>query len=544
MLQVFINAKKSDYLNLEEENYDGDMARAKQAIEVFAMKPENKIESISYGFGYGAVIINGKSNEFTPYGISITQMLEWCGIDKDSLLTPQKAVSTENKSTSSNIFSPPGILNFLSMNVQLQRAIGYADNISSPYPYKGEKPGGTDVGHLIGYQEKTYIVKTGINLSLLGQALENVVEGKKDKADTKLGKYVVDNYTRIAGIKDKAITEQLKSHIITAFDHYLSSDHGQELQDSVRSGHVLHANDVYQIYLYLCAQNAVLKDVIGLPAFADVVSGCHSQQINNVFQLTQNNTVAQHKLFMQPKDQPGIFQGSTLLISTPFDKFLLKPFVETIKKESQSEAEWIGQCQNELKQNLKTTSLKGLCSGILTRHIMGESADNGPDNMILTDIGVVNIDLTGFRYPRKDKFGDTLGWADTLASNTADELLERLFHPSVFKDRFVKDSTLPKHLKEPIYAAIITELKASVENAVVEEVTALRQWLANMDPVLVNKNLAKAMQQVYDALNDQVQFSEAHLNTLIEFNQQFITHAIDVAKTCEATLENTKSCGL
>lgn len=451
---------------------------------------------------------------------------------------------SSDKSTSLRTFSPPGILNFASMNVQLEHAIGYADNSSSPHPYQGEKPGGTDVGHLIGYQDQTYIVKTGITLSLLGQALENIVEGKKDKADKKLGTFIVGSYTRIVGIKDKALIEQLKSHIITAFDHYLSSEHGQLLQASVRDGHVLHTDDVYQIYLYLCTQNPVLKDVIGLPAFADVVSGCHSQQVNNVFQLTQNNTVAQHKLFIQPKDQPGIFQGSALLVSTPLDKFLLKPFVEIIKSDSQSEEEWIAQCQNELKQNLKSISLNGLCSGILTRHTMGESADNGPDNMILADNGVVNIDLTGFRYPRKDQFGDALGWADTLASNTADDLLERLFHPSVFKDRFVKDSTLPEDLKARIYAAIVTELKTSVATSVVEEVTALRQWLANMDPVLVNKNLAEATRHVYGKLNDQLQFSEAHLDTLIAFNQQFTTQAIEVAKTYEATLENSKSCGL
>ena len=535
MLTVYIKADKSDALNLEIGDYLYDLERTKKAIEAFTMNPENTITYSGLGGGYAELMINGKTNAVTPYGISITTMLQWCGIDKNSLATPEMAFFTKKQPTNPGTFSAPDILNFASMNVQLEYAIGNAEKNSDDYPYLGEKPGGTDVGHLIGYQGQTYIVKTGITLSLLGQAFGHVVEGKKEKADKKLGTFILGSYTRIAGIKDKVLIEQLKSQIITAFDNYLLSEHGQQLQAKVRGGHVLHTDDVYQIYLYLCTQNVVLKDVIGLPAFADVVSGCHSQQVNNVFQLTQNNRVAQHLLLMLPNDQTGIFQGSNLLDSRPFDKFLLEPFVKHPKSEHQTEEEWITQCQNELKENLKAISLKGLCSGILTRHVMGESADNGPDNMILSEQVVINIDLTGFRYPRKDQFGDVLGWADTLTLNTADGLLERLFHPSVFKDRFVKDLSLPENLKTSIYLAIVTELKASVEHVVVKEVVALRQWLASLNPDLVNQNLARATQQVYGNLPVQIQFSSAHLGTLIAFNQQFITQAIEVANTFEKT---------
>jgi len=435
-------------------------------------------------------------------------------------------------------FAPPGILKLSAMNVNLTDAIGYAGGPESIYPYRGEKPGGTDVGHLVDVNNETFIVKTGITLSLLAQAVENVVAGKREKADKYLGVFILGNYTRIAGVNDIELNTELKTKILAAFDQYLQSEQGQALQAMVKKGHKINTHDVYQIYLSLTQYDAALVDVLGLPAFADVVSGSHSQQFNNVFQLTQGNDVAAHKLLMQPRNMPGIYQGSTLVSdSTPFDKFLLDAFLSTPKLEDQSVEDWTKQCKEELVARLKEQSLAGLCSGILTRHILGESADNGPDNMILTKKGVVNIDLTGFRYPRKDEFRGALGWADTLAQNSADELLPRLFHETVFKNRFIQYSPLADELKAPAHQAIVVALQEAVQDVVVEEVAALRNWLASMNPELVNRNLAQATKDVHSNLGDSVKFSTANLEIITSFNQQFITQAVEVAKASKLAIE-------
>lgn len=436
-------------------------------------------------------------------------------------------------------FNPPGIVNLGSINEPLIDAIGCLGRAESLiYPFVGEKPGkGTDVGHVIDYKGQPFIVKTGITLSLLGQALENVVQGRKEKAEQKLGVFIVGNYTRIANIKDKEVIAELKSKILNAFEAYLVSEQGQKLQELIKSGHKINSDDVYAIYLFLTKEQPDLINVIGLPAFADVVSGCHSQQFNNVFKAQSGCDIAPHKLLMQPKDKPGIFQGSRLLENiTPLDQFLLEPFLAS-KDENQSDEEWIKLCAEKLKAKLATQSLKGLCSGILLRHILGESADNGPDNMLLSEKGMINIDLTGFRYPRKDEFRGSLGWADTLAKTSSDELLEKIFHESVFKNRFVQDSSLPDPLKAPVFQAIVTVLKASVEGVVVAEASEVRNWLADMNASLVNDNLERATREVYVNLNEQFKFSDTHLDTLIAFNQQFITQAVEVAKQCKQTLE-------
>lgn len=206
--------------------------------------------------------------------------------------------------------------------------------------------------------------------------------------------------------------------------------------------------------------------------------------------------------------------------------------------------QWLEACTHQLKERLQNQSLKGLCSSILIRHILGESADNGPDNMLLSDKGVINIDLTGFRYPRQNGFNGSLGWADTLAQNSSHELLERLFHDSVFKNRFVQDSSLPTALKGLVFQVIVDTLKTCVDDLVVDEVAELRTWLAEMNASLVNKSLEKACKKVYANLSQELRFSETHLDTLIAFNQQFITQAVEVAKQCQKNLENRFSMAL
>lgn len=446
---------------------------------------------------------------------------------------------TENNNTRV-AFTASGIVNLASMNEALIDAIGCPGRAESLlYPAIGEKPGnGTDVGHAIDFKGQPFIVKTGLNLGLLGQAVINIIEGRKEKAEQKLGTFIVGNFARIANVKDKAVLAELKDKILKAFDAYLASEHGQALQASIKNDkHKITTDDVFAIYLFMTKEQPDLINVIGLPAFADVVSGCHSQQFNNVFQALSGGDIAPHKLFMQPADKPGIFQGSRLLSNIkPFDQFLLAPFSVAVE-ENQTVEQWLALGTAKLKEQLATQSLAGLCSAVLLRHILGESADNGPDNMLLSEKGLINIDLTGFRYPRKDAFKEALGWADTLAQTSSEQLVGKIFHDSVFKDRFVKESSIPEPVKALVYNAIVKELKAAVEHTVVEEVSALRDWLAGMNARLVNENLDRATREVYANLNEQFKFSPALLDTLIALNQKFVTDAVEVAKQCQKSQE-------
>lgn len=73
--------------------------------------------------------------------------------------------------------------------------------------------------------------------------------------------------------------------------------------------------------------------------------------------------------------------------ATPFDKFLLEPFLANKLENFSSKTAWLEQCKNDL--SAKTSRLRGLGSAILIRHIMGESADLGLDNMLI----VVHADV-------------------------------------------------------------------------------------------------------------------------------------------------------
>lgn len=62
-----------------------------------------------------------------------------------------------------------------------------------------------------------------------------------------------------------------------------------------------------------------------------------------------------------------------------------------------------------LAETLSTKGLDGLFKSLLARLTLGESADLGPDNMLVVAANdgrnkVVSIDVTGFRYEREDDF--------------------------------------------------------------------------------------------------------------------------------------------
>jgi hypothetical protein len=84
-------------------------------------------------------------------------------------------------------FSPKGVLNFRGVNKKIAGRVGYEGAASDgiTVPFVGKKIGGSDIGHLVSISDSqannTYIINTGITLSLIAQALKKFVKGDVDK---------------------------------------------------------------------------------------------------------------------------------------------------------------------------------------------------------------------------------------------------------------------------------------------------------------------------------------------------------------------------
>jgi hypothetical protein len=207
-----------------------------------------------------------------------------------------------NTTANSPSFSPEGILNFRSIHTPIEGRVGYKGlEEKSSLPYVTKKPGGSDVGHVVTMNTASYMIKTGITLSLLAQALKKFTEDKADKERMYLS-FIVGNFTRIAGAKpedhaelSKALAEKtgievtkqnfadlLTQEMLNTLNAFKATDAGKALLEKLKSDS-LSSNDVYNIYREL-TQNPLLKDVIGLSAFADLVSGAYGQFFSNTYQ--------------------------------------------------------------------------------------------------------------------------------------------------------------------------------------------------------------------------------------------------------------------
>lgn len=75
---------KNKKLNIQQGTFDGDLELAREAIQSFA--DTNELTYQSFGHGYGCLTVNGAQHHTNPYGIDMLMMLEFCGIDKSSLI--------------------------------------------------------------------------------------------------------------------------------------------------------------------------------------------------------------------------------------------------------------------------------------------------------------------------------------------------------------------------------------------------------------------------------------------------------------------------
>ncbi len=445
---------------------------------------------------------------------------------------------------------------------------------SPPYNYVGEKPGGTDVGHVIKYNKDNYIIKTGIVISLLEQALQRLVKMNKELFSSgdmlKVGKhlkkiekifqrYIPSNYERLNSLTDEQRIEVGKD-FESVFSYYTEkTDEGKQLCAQLLktpNPTQLTIHDVYKVYLYFAKHlNKLSREVLITGAFMDVINGSFSQYINNQFQRLSNPHIATHWMLEEYSPKNALLQASKVLdLATGFDSFLLAP-LKTMSISNQSNMDRL--CvdyREKLNDSLKGQTIKGLCAAILLRHILGESADNGADNQLLmmrnNTWQLVNIDLTGFRLDRRHAWKDRLGWEETLRSNDEQVLLNRLFDESVYSDRFIVkyveglglNDEISKRLQKALRDVVMDVLQNHVAEVVCDEIQQLRQWFAKLNMAQVKKDLNFATHDAYEHLHYPLRFDKNILQALIDRNETFITAPIEVARAyCSNTEENDDS---
>lgn len=420
-------------------------------------------------------------------------------------------------------------------------------------PYEREKPGGSDIGYITRLGEDSYILKTGISLSLLAQALK-----KPEKARMYLG-FIVGNFTRITsdkfehhpdltnlliaknpGLTEKKIAEVLTDELFIAFQAFQETEAGKSMQLKDK----LSTSDVYEIYHYLVKDNQVVRDIVGVAAFADVLYGAMGQLFTNSFHLYSgipHRLIDNGRSFADNKSATKLFLFSRFIPKAePFHEILIAPFINSSITAENTE-EWLTKCEAVLLATL--SNLRGLSAAIMIRHLMGESADLGPDNMLIVENEglkqIINIDVTGFRYPRRAAFVDQrsqerrLGWEEILATDAADKLVELLLDKSVFSKRFLMDAkNIPADKdRAKILEVIIRVLKFTMIPHAAHEIEMVRNWLRMQDAEPTIRTLKSGAKDAFGCINPVLAPSKHYLDNIIGHASKFIEESICVANS-------------
>ena len=113
---------------------------------------------------------------------------------------------------------------------------------------------------------------------------------------------------------------------------------------------------------------------------------------------------------------------------------------------------------------------------------------------------VINIDLTGFRYERihDSELSNQvrlLGWLNTINELNEEIIFDRLFDPSVFKDRYLNGI----EEKEIIHQAVITSLKSVLLPKVKKEVNTVKNFYLNLNLQELKEALTEFSTEIYES---------------------------------------------
>jgi uncharacterized protein (DUF2267 family) len=156
---------------------------------------------------------------------------------------------------------------------------------------------------------------------------------------------------------------------------------------------------------------------------------------------------------------------------------------------------------------------------------------------------VINIDVTGFRYPRRAAFKDERkneirsGWDDTLKNNDVKALLDS----TVFSSRFIwENSTIHKDDKTDVMKAVVEVLTSKAEMA--NELQDVREWLQTQKADLAANSLHGAMDDAYKGFDNALKPQSIYLDRLKKHTGSFILDSINVASQLkDAPLDNEQA---
>lgn len=401
------------------------------------------------------------------------------------------------------------------------------------WQYAGEKVGGTDIGHKVKDADgSTHLIKTGISSGLIGQILKHKAKNETDKITQKLG-YIVDSYIRLANLQtsEKALIVQ---SLVEAFNAVCSTGRGLTLIRAIEadSKYNLGSSNVHMIAESMCQVNPTLQGILGLTSFSDIANGVISQHFVDGFQsqyLTADNVPS--PTFIIDAEKRGYLGSKFVEGAIGLDTFLTEPFRKA-DGSFVSTAEDISERKLLLKNKIiENGGLNGLIESISLRLFMGENADNGPDNMLIKNGGIISIDLTGCRYDRSDDFKDkegkvlSLGWKTIFAEENKNTFLDNILGDSVFKSRYVGKGN------DHIHAAVLEVIKEVIgQEPALNSRTEIIEHLAQMDQDLTKASVAGFITRAAAALGEKAP-SIGLLNSLTTRSQDFFAKAISFASS-------------
>ena len=368
--------------------------------------------------------------------------------------------------------------------------------------FVGDRPkGGTDTGHLVSLEENNrqslIIVKAGITLSLLRQVAEHYLNNDNLKIEKKLSKFIPNDYFRLLNQPTKP---EIGKEIYDSFCSLVKDNQVfTSVLEGIKKGESINVYDIYNITLEMVKYNALLPEYIGLPALFDVINCVFSQNIVNLYHATYLNIEnIPTAMVLMETDKSIVYIGSKMLHGDiiGFDHLIKQIFVSTNKT--------IAEATEAFSILISTNGLDGIFAAVLHRQIWGESADISPDNMLIVKeqekFKVINIDLTGFRYERihDSELSNQvrlLGWLNTINELNEEIIFDRLFDPSVFKDRYLNGI----EEKEIIHQAVITSLKSVLLPKVKKEVNTVKNFYLNLNLQELKEALTEFSTEIYES---------------------------------------------
>lgn len=416
--------------------------------------------------------------------------------------------------------------------------------------------GGTDVGMIAKIDGEEHLVKTGISRSLLGQALTHCANGKIEDANKLLGYIVNDSIRLIDGSASRK--SEIKQNLTATFHTFLETGLGKRLMGKAASDD-LSITDVSEIHSNLILAKPSLKDPLGIPVLFDVINVAAAQDLVNTLQgsYLRKDQIPDSTLLSFSDN--ALIASRLVADSTPLDGFLMKSFlpsgcsisdarnaislVKSAKGGKPVNADELTQAteliskinspdnilsgKQALAEALNGSGLDGLFTSLLARLTLGESADLGPDNMLVVagDDGrskVISIDVTGFRYPRANDFQakpedpPRHGWSKVFADPSI--ALSVLLDGSVLSSRYARGF-------DPVHTAIVEAMREALHQQAVPEAEAVREWYASQDLSEAKASLQSLGESLINSIAPDLMPDTALVRQVLNKNLAFIEQA-------------------